>query len=1067
MKWTSVVCMIALTCLAGTAAGQANPGRVIGTVTDAETMSPLSGVNVIVVGTERGSITGVNGQFLIPGVPAGSYTLRAQRIGYAPVDQRVTVEAGEAVTVNLSMRTTAVQLEGVVAIGYGTQQRQNVTGAISSVNTAALENVPIPSLDRMLQGTAPGVVVTQASSAPGGGISVRIRGTSSITGMSEPLYVIDGFPIDHDPEAASPGDGGTPTASVPSNPLAALNPADIESIEILKDASATAIYGSRAANGVVIITTKQGRAGRPQVSLEMSTGTQSVARRYDLLNASELAAAMNESMRQQGQAPVFSDAQVQAFGAGTDWQDAIFRNAPVRNLQGTVSGGTTGDNPIRYAVSGGYFDQDGVVIGSAFERFSLRANVQQNVGTRMRFGSSMSASRVNTSFVPTDGESNRRAGAVGLAVQSYPFLPVRLEDGRFPYQGRDLAPLGVAWSDAAELANAVSMATEVRDHLGDSRLLGNIFAEYTLLPGLQARVSAGADYASRFRDTYYPRTTRRGDEAQGQAIRGRTEILTYLNENTLTYEPSLGFDHRLTLLGGYTWQTNENARTGMSASDFVTDITGYNDIGSGRLYNAPSSDRTRWGLRSFLGRAQYGWNDRYLFTLSGRYDGSSRFAEDRRWGFFPSAAVAWRLSQEPFMAAYSDAVNELKLRASVGLTGNPGIRPYQSLARFTTESYSFGGQPVTGYYPIGVANKDLTWETTQQTNFGVDAALFNRFNLVGDYYTKRTDDLLLQVDLPSESGFGRALVNAGSVQNRGLELGLTADVLMGNETRFGLRWNSGLVYAHNRNKVLDLGGLSELRAGTISDDFKLGGTLVRVGEPIGVFYGYRSGGIVRDSVHAAQLNAQISSNPLGRPFLPGDVYMLDLSGPDGVPDGVVNFEDRTIIGSPHPDFILGWNNTLTLGAFTVSALVQGTFGNEVLNLNLWRLTGGNLATNVLRERYENRWTPENPDARYPRLGVNTVGAGTTDYNDLIIEDGSYIRLQSASLSYSLPSGWVRARGLSGARLYVSGSNLFTRTDYRGFDPEVSSFGVGNQNRGIDIGAYPSARTITVGANFTY
>ncbi len=1057
----TIALLAALLCPVQAALAQGGNGSITGTVYQGRTTTPVPDAAVSVDGSPRGAVTGADGRFTLGGVGAGRHTVRVSKPGFVAAEQAVTVAAGEAAAVTLRLEAQAVQLQGLVAVGYGSQRRRDVTGAVTSVDTEALEKAPVVSLDQMLQGTAAGVSVTQASSAPGGGISIRVRGASSISGNSEPLYVIDGFPIENDPDAASPGNGGRATASVPSNPLAALNPQDIESLQVLKDASATAIYGARGANGVVIITTRKGRAGRPQVTLDAYTGVQDVAHRYDLLGADELAVAMNEAAVDAGGSPIFAQRFIDSVGAGTDWQDQIFRSAPLRSFQGSVSGGSAGDNYTRYAVSGGWFDQQGVVTGSAFERLSIRANVEQGIGERFRFGSNLSGSRVNTSFIPTDGESNRRAGAVGAAIQSYPFLPAQLADGRYPYQGRDLATLGLPNPGAAELVNPLSLVQEVSDELGDTRLLGNAYGEFEVLGGLRARVSLGADYSSRFRDTYYPRTTRRGEEAGGEAIRGRAEITSFLNENTLNYQGGSGDAHQFDLLAGYTRQSNETTRSNVSGTDFVTDATGFDDIAAARVRGTPTSDRQRWTLESCLGRANYTLLDRYLFTVTGRRDGSSRFGRGSKWGFFPSGAVGWRVSDEPFLRDVV-ALDELKLRASYGLAGNPGIRPYQSLARLVGTPYSFGGQAVTGYYPVGVANDDLTWETTRQLDLGVDVGLFDRATLSFDWYDKRTEDLLLTVDLPSESGFARALVNAGSVRNRGVELALDVDVLRGEPQSASPRWSTGLTFARNRNEVLDLGGDDvEIRASTISDDFKLGGTVVRRGEPIGVFVGYRTAGIVRDSAQARAL-AGITNRVTNAPWRPGDVLFVDANG-----DNVIDAADREVIGNPHPDFTLGWQNTVGWRGFELSGLLQGTFGNDILNLNLWRLTGGDLATNVLRERFEDRWTPGNPDASFPRFGVNTVGAGTTDYNDLIIEDGSYLRLKTLSLSYEVPGDWMRGRGFSRARVYVTGSNLLTWTDYRGFDPEVSSFGVGNLNRGIDIGAYPASRSVILGVNFAY
>jgi TonB-linked SusC/RagA family outer membrane protein len=1056
MRWTVVLSALCMALFAP--ALQAQTGTVSGTVIDEQTRQPLADAQVVVVGTQLSAVTRADGRYSITGVPAGSRTVRATRIGYATAVATVNVVSGQAAVASLALRGQALLLQDVVVVGYGELERRDVTGSVATVSMNALEDAPVQSIDQMLQGTVAGVQVTQASSAPGGGISIRIRGSSSISGSSEPLYVIDGFPIENDPDAASPGTGGRVTATVPSNPLAALNPNDIESIQVLKDASATAIYGARGANGVVIVTTRRGSAGRPVLSFDAFTGTQSVAHRYDLLNARELAQALNEASIDGGGTAVFGPAFMDTLGAGTDWQDEIFRTAPVRGFQASVSGGTAGENLTRYAVSGGYFDQTGVVLGSGFERYSLRASLEQGFGEKFRFGSTLTGSRVNSTFIPTEGESNARAGAVGAAIQAYPFLPVRLADGSYPYQGRDLPRVGVPSGQASNLVNPVSLAAEVTDRLGDTRILGNAYGEWMPVRGLRARLSLGADFSTRFRDTYYPRLTRRGEEVGGEAIRGRAEVLSYLNENTLNYRTRLGDAHEVELLGGYTWQSSSNVRTGMGATGFVNDITTFDNIESATVFERPTSERERWILQSYLGRLNYTLLDRYLLTFTGRYDGSSRFGADK-WGFFPSAALAWRVSDEPFMDALG-AVDELKLRASYGVAGNPGIRPYQSLARLSSTSYSFGGTIVSGYFPTGVSNPELTWESTSQVDLGIDLGLWNRVLLTADWYKKRTDDLLLLVDLPSESGFARGLLNAGSVENRGVELALNVEMLRGDEGR-RVGWSSGLTWARNRNEVVDLGGDDEIRASTISDDFKLGGTVVRVGEPIGVFVGYRTAGIVRDAAHAAEL-AGIVNTVSAAAYRPGDVIFVDTDGND-----TINALDRQVIGSPHPDFTLGWQNTVSFRGLELTGLLTGTFGNEILNLNLWRLTGGDLATNVLRERYTDRWTPQNPDARYPRFGVNTVGAGTTDYNDLILEDGSYLRLKTLSLAYTVPERWVRGRGFSQARLYVTGTNVFTWTDYQGFDPEVSSFGVGNLNRGIDIGSYPSARSVTVGFNFAY
>jgi TonB-linked SusC/RagA family outer membrane protein len=679
-------------------------GTIAGRITDSLSGQGIGLATLTVVGTGLRATSQDDGIYRIANVPAGPHTVRATRIGYVSVVQAVTVVGDQEAVLDFALTPRATELEQVVAIGYGTADRRDVTDAISLITAeqiAALAKGPITSFEGMLQGTAPGVQVTTASSEPGGALSIRIRGTSSITGNSEPLYVIDGFPIENDIEGSAVGNGGR-TRTTPPNPLATLNPSDIESISILKDASATAIYGARGANGVVIITTKQGRGSKPQLSLDYSSSVQSVARRYELLNTREYMDYANEFARNSSTPYVpFPDSVYDAILAGgidTDWQNEVFRTASVRNLQLSVRGATSAATPTRYSLSGGYFDQDGVVMGSGFRRYSARVNLSQAIGSRVELGGSLMASQARSKSVPTAGQQNANAGAVSAALQYVPILPVRRADGTYSYINTDLNAYATLL-DAPQTPNPVSLAQEVRDSLGDSRVLGNLFGRIELFPGLEARVSLGVDYASRSRHTYYPRTTLRGQQANGEAIRASSTTFSWLNENTLTYQWSFGGKHDLTVLGGYTQQLQDVDGESMSNTNFVSDITEYFDIGAGTQEGGPgiSSRRTSQTLESWLGRAYYSLLDRYLFTVTYRRDGSSRFAVGKKWGSFPSAAVAWRASAEPWFTGIP-GINELKLRASYGLAGNPSIRPYQSLARLNDQGYSFGGTPYTGYY---------------------------------------------------------------------------------------------------------------------------------------------------------------------------------------------------------------------------------------------------------------------------------------------------------------------------------------------------------------------------------
>ena len=1063
MRWTRVLASLVLILIPGAAArAQSGTGIVTGTVTQVGTGAPIGDVTVSILGTTLGAMTNAEGRFTIAGVPTGTQRVQARRVGFGLRTDTVTVIADRPVAVDFTLSTVAVTLEQTVVIGYGTQKRADLTGSVSSVAPNA-DQVPTQSIEQALAAKAPGVQVTQASSEPGGALSIRIRGGSSIAGNNEPLYVIDGFPIENDMDVASAGNGGR-AQTLPFNPLASINPADIESIDILKDASSTAIYGARGANGVVIITTKRGATGQPRVTIDSYTGMQRVAKRYDLLNGEEFAQFANEwGLAQTPVIPqVYSDAEIAAIGEGTDWQDEIFRSAPVRNLQIGVNGGTAGRNATKYSLGGGLFDQQGVVLGSDFRRISLRGTLDQAIGDRFRVSSNLLLSRVSSSAIPTNGGSNANAGAVGAALQYYPTIQPRRTNGDYTLLAEDgpddLVP--------STVANPLSLVEVVQDELGDRRALANVFGEATIIEGLKLRISGGADFSSRFRDTYYPRTTLRGrTPVNGEAIRGNNETLSLLNENTLTYENAFGTAHRIAAVAGYTRQRWDNENSSMSNSNFVSDITGYEDIEAGAQPGGPTiaSGHSRWTMVSYLGRLNYTLLERYLFTVTGRRDGSSRFGIGNQWGVFPSAAFAWQVSEEPFLRrfAFMNNVDLLKLRASWGESGNPSIRPYNSVTRLTSDQYAFGGVAQTGYFPSSLGNPNLTWETSEQTDIGFDLAFWDeRVDVTVDYYDKKTKDLLLQRRLPPDLGFTSVLFNAGGVRNKGTELGLNVSVIDGDANTGAFRWTTSFNYARNRNEVTDLAGDTLIFATPAAEDLNINGSVMKIGQPLGVFYGYRMGGILRSDEEAAAYSDSVTP-PTGTAWSAGDAYVIDVNG-----DGAITPDDRTVLGNPAPKFTIGWTNSVGWKRFELNTVLEGSYGSKLLNLNMNRLESGSPRTNLLRERWAERWTPSNPDAKYPRIGGSLLNVGTILTSDML-EDGTFTRLRSVTLTYNVPREWLGYARLNGARVYVTGTNLVTWTDYSGFNPDVSSISVGNVNRGIDIGAYPLARTVTAGVNLTY
>ncbi|HXT15390.1 MAG TPA: TonB-dependent receptor [Gemmatimonadaceae bacterium] len=1037
-------------------------GRITGIVADRVAGAPIANVSITISGTTLGARTGVDGRYTINEVPAGAQHLRAARIGYSPTEQAVTVAAGQTATVNLSMAQATITLDQVVVVGYGTQKRSDLTGSVASV-TPNVDQTPVLSLEQTLQGAAPGVMVTQASSAPGGALSIRIRGGSSVTGNNEPLYVIDGFPIENDPDAQNPSDGGRDASTtVPSDPLSALNPNDIESIEILKDASATSIYGARGANGVIIITTKHGQSARPRFTIDSYAGTQSVAHRYDLLNAQQFAQFVNTWSVNNGTGVLFANPDTLP---NTDWQSLIFRSAPISNLQVGVTGGGSGLNATRYALSGGVFQQQGVVINSSFRRVSLRANLDQNVGENLHLSSTASVSRVSSNSVPTDGSLNAGAGAVGAAIDYFPILPVRQANGAYTLMGQSNLPSVL---QPTNIPNPVSMANDVVDRIGDTRILANGAGEYQFSHGFKFRSTFGADLGDRSRDTYFPRTTLQGSQTNGYAKRGTTNTTNWLNENLLSFDRDFNNSlNQVSAIAGYTRQQSDLVNSNIQNSQFVSDIDNFESIGAGTQTGGPQvgSSHTRWTLASYLGRVNYTLANRYLFTVTGREDGSSRFGADHQWGFFPSAAFGWRVSDEPFMAKHP-SIELLKFRASYGLAGNPSIRPYQSMAHLLPQQYTFGGTVVPGYFTAVIGNPNLGWETTRQLDLGADLGLWGgRLSFTADMYRKKTSDLLLAVNLPFESGFTTALQNVGAVQNNGYELGLTLTIL--DTKAHALGWTSTLNYSHNKNKVLDLGGVQQIFANSINSDLKLLGTLIQVGQPLGVFYGYQAGGILRDSASAATYTAQVK--PLsGTKWNPGDVKLLDVADTLGrpIPDGRIDAHDRTIIGDPNPKFTAGWQNTFSFGRFRLSSMMDAVYGNKILNMNNVRLEQGSPGTNIVADRFTDAWTPTNPDAKFPRVNF-TPGTIGSDITSDLLEDGSFLRLRSLTLDAAVPERLLSRAGLSNTRVYVTGANLYTWTHYSGFNPDVSSLGIGNVNRGIDVGAYPLAKSITFGINLTY
>ena len=988
--------------------------RVTGAVKD-EKGEPLPGVNVIAKGTTTGTSTDADGRYAL--VVNDDAILIFSFIGYQPQEMRI----GSQTEINVSMVPDVTALNEVVVVGYGTVKKSDLTGSVATVGAKDIKATPIVDLGRALQGRTAGVLVTQNSASPGAAATIRIRGTGSVNAGNDPLYVIDGFPTDN---------------------INSLNPSDIASIEILKDASSTAIYGSRGSNGVVLVTTKRGKSGRSTVDFESYYGIQSVRHKIPLLNAEQYGEFINEA-RTNGGAPAYFDGSSadrplpSQLGNGTDWQDEVFQQAPIQNYQLTLSGG---ENKTRYAISGNYYDQEGIVLNSDFKRYTLRTNLDHEVSSRVSVGLSMQGAFTNSNAARTETDGGSSSGVTNAAINFSPTFPVLNNDGTYY---RDQGTLNGNLVD-----NPVGLANEVTNQYLTNRFLANVFLDIKIAEGLRFRTSWGADLNNWKNNYYATREIGLGAGNNGVASVSAGNLRNGLNENTLTYQKTFLEKHHVTALAGYTTQAYHTESVEANAVNFNDDFARFNNLGAGATLRAPGSSASDWGLISYLARVNYGFSDRFLATFTARRDGSSRFGPKKKYGFFPSGAVAWRLINEQFMQG-QQVFSDLKLRLSYGLTGNQEIGDYSYLSFISNVRYPFGGSNPSlqiGGVPAGISNLGLSWEKNTQFDGGLDISFFkHRLSVTADYYIKTTSDLLFGVNVPQTTGYSTSLRNIGQVENRGFEFEISSE----NISRTDFQWNTGFNIAFNRNKVLALDGRPEFTDGAGSGHLGVFNTvLMKVGEPLGNFYGRKVVGVFQ-SVAEVEASAQKTTAQ------PGDLRYADLND-----DGEINDLDREVIGNGNPKFFGGLNNTFTYKGIELNIFFQGSFGNEILNFgrfDLYNLNGNNNQSADVLER----WTPANPSNSLPR--ANVFG-GNRILSSFHIEDGSYLRLKNISIGYQLPETVFGSLPLTAVKVYVSAQNWLTFTDYKGYDPEVSRFGNSSINQGMDYGGYPASKTLLIGLN---
>lgn len=965
---------------------------VTGRVTD-EKGTGLPGVSVAIKNTTRGTTTDAEGKFrlTIANDNSTTTTLVFSFVGY--LNQELAI--GNRNSIDIQLSPDQKSLDEVVVVGYGTVKKSDLTGSLAQIKARDLNAYPSTNVLQALSGRAAGVQVLQNTGAPGAPVSVRIRGTNSVQGSNEPLYVVDGFPLS----------GSNPTV---------LNNADIENIEILKDASATAIYGSRGANGVVIITTKRGKEGKTRVDFETSYSVQTLRKKLDLMNAQEYALLYNEQTVNDKEKPYFTQAQIDALGKGVDWQDLVFRKAAMKTAALTVSGG---NEKTQFSVSGSIFGQDGIIIGSNFNRYSLRTNLRHEISKKISLSLSSTLTRIQS-----DRKNSGGGGRGNTLISSILSAPSTLT----PYKDDGTYRIFILENPPSASQNPLTFINEQTDRVKSNRVLTNAALEYKLLEGLSIRVAGGIENTDERNDTY---TTRNFVNSQGNASVGTSQFTSLLSENTISYTKTIRQKHSLAAVAGFTYQNFLTTSLGASGTGFISDASQTYDIGSATTPGIPTSSYAESSIISYLGRVNYVFNNKYLATVSFRTDGSSKYSKGNKWGYFPSTALAWRISNEDFFKSIS-FISDLKLRVGWGMTGSQAIDAYATLNQLGSGKTVFDNALYTYYAPGTRLPGNLKWETTEQMDIGLDIGLAqNRVNITADYYVKNTRDLLNTVQLPASLGFTTTIQNIGQVQNKGVELGIDAKILTGN-----LKWDVNANISVNRNKVVKLYNGQDVLGGnvavTIVNDVA---NILREGRPIGQFWGYMEDGYDDK----------------------GKIKYKDLDG-----DGGITIKDKTYIGDPNPSFIYGFNSTLSYRHFDLSFFLQGVQGNDLFNSSSINNTidYGN-ALNMPREVFLNHWTSTNTTAKYPIISRTVSG----NVSNRWIENGSYMRLKNIQIGYTIPTRKLGINWVQSLQIYASGQNLLTLTNYSWWDPEVNSNGGANSTaQGFDYFSYPTAKAITFG-----
>lgn len=995
---------------------QAQDKVVNGVVID-ETGTPLPGASILVKGSSNGVATDFDGNYSIH--VNDTDTLIASYIGY--IAQEISVN-GQTI-INIALLPDANTLEEVVVVGYGSQKKSDLTGAVASVKPEDFSPGANYNAAQLLNGAAAGVNVSQVSSAPGSSMKVQIRGAGSINSSNDVLYVVDGVP-------------GISTNSI--------NPEDIESIEVLKDASSAAIYGTRAANGVVLITTKKGKAGKQSVSYSGYTGFQNVDNRLDLLKSSDYMRLINQ---RQGSA-VYTDQDIAQSGVGTDWQDEIFKDgAVIQNHNISISGG---NEKSTHFIGLNYFDQEGVVRTSGYKRYNGRINVQTNPINNLKLTTNLSITHSDENAIAFSNLTNEAAGPINAAIQYDPTISTGFdENGQYLRNGTIALDNPIALIDGRTNS---TIATNVN---------GLVQADYEFLKNLTLTTRFGIDILNSREDTYLSRLTNAAQD-RGTADVNSIEYIHWLTEYLLQYKNTFNTKHDLTLIAGTTIEKFSTKTLGAYASNFITDDLLTNQLGTGDGIDGDgvSSSKVVNQLHGVIGRVNYGFDDKYLLTASARIDGSSRFSEGNKYAVFPSGSVAWRLSQEQFLYD-TDWVTDLKLRIGYGQLGNQGISNFLTRSTFLGGgNFISGGTVQQGVLPARLPNPDLKWETTQEINYGLDYGfLNNRISGSIDVFNRKTKDQLFFKPLPAASGFSGVWVNFGEVVNKGVDFQIKSKNIQTNN----FNWNTTVNISFINNKVTQLPDFTQQIISGSLGGFVNGFNIVEVGLPMQSFYGYEVNGIIQESDDVANMPTPVSAGDKYRAGMPRFV--------DQNNDGVIDADDRIVLGDPFADVAFGINNNLTFKNFNLSFFVNGVSGIETIDGNVIEsIYPTNSARNSIKNYFVNQWTPENTSSSLPNLLDSNLYGGGLAINSLTVKDASFVRLKNVTLGYNVPN--VDHFGLSSLSFYVSADNLLTITNFEGYDPDASSAGTNstlntNSVGRVNYNTYPLARVFRLGLNVKF